>query len=200
MRVFTSFTAYSFVCFACLCRVCGVCRTPQRLPNLRVFAETNQNSQRKLRPRSCRCCPWEFPRPRPIDSITVYRRECSPSSFLSGKPPVVSFPPLLTIRLQWVSHTLDSLRQHLLIRLLKQVDVDIDSVSSGQVDLPNDFAISAIKTSLAALKDGSALVAKIPYIAPVAALLLQALTMRDASPSHIFLQPITYSDNRLIRK
>ena len=42
-------------------------------------------------------------------------------------------------------------------------------------------AISAIETSLAALKEASALAGKIPFIAPVAGLLLQALTMRDAS-------------------
>ena len=41
--------------------------------------------------------------------------------------------------------------------------------------------MSAIETSLAALKEASALAGKIPFIAPVAGLLLQALTMRDAS-------------------
>jgi len=44
-----------------------------------------------------------------------------------------------------------------------------------------DTAMSAIETSLAALKEASALAGKIPFIAPVAGLLLQALTMRDAS-------------------
>jgi len=41
--------------------------------------------------------------------------------------------------------------------------------------------MSAIETSLAALKEASAIAGKIPFIAPVAGLLLQALTMRDAS-------------------
>ncbi len=41
--------------------------------------------------------------------------------------------------------------------------------------------MSAVETSLAALKEASALAGKIPFIAPVAGLLLQALTMRDAS-------------------
>jgi hypothetical protein len=41
--------------------------------------------------------------------------------------------------------------------------------------------MSAIETSLAALKEASALAGKIPFISPVAGLLLQALTMRDAS-------------------
>ena len=44
-----------------------------------------------------------------------------------------------------------------------------------------DTAMGAIEVSLAALKDASALAAKIPFIAPVAGVLLQALTMRDAS-------------------
>jgi hypothetical protein len=43
--------------------------------------------------------------------------------------------------------------------------------------------MSAIQASLAALKEASALAAKIPFIAPVAGLLLQALTMRDVSDS-----------------
>ena len=41
--------------------------------------------------------------------------------------------------------------------------------------------MGAIEVSLAALKEATALTAKIPFIAPVAGLLLQALTMRDAS-------------------
>ncbi len=45
--------------------------------------------------------------------------------------------------------------------------------------------MSAIQTSLAVLKDGSSLAAKLPYIAPIAGLLLQALTMRDARIKHI---------------
>jgi hypothetical protein len=45
--------------------------------------------------------------------------------------------------------------------------------------------MSAIQTSLAALKEGSAFAAKIPFIAPIAGLLLQVLTMRDVSVTHI---------------
>jgi hypothetical protein len=44
-----------------------------------------------------------------------------------------------------------------------------------------DATISGIEVSLSALKEASALTAKIPYISFVAGLLLQALTMRDAS-------------------
>ncbi|KAH9000348.1 hypothetical protein EDB92DRAFT_1830708 [Lactarius akahatsu] len=42
-----------------------------------------------------------------------------------------------------------------------------------------DITIGAIQTSLAALKEGSALATNVPFIAPIAGLLLQALTMRD---------------------
>jgi hypothetical protein len=40
--------------------------------------------------------------------------------------------------------------------------------------------MGTVETTLAALKEASALAGKIPYIAPVAGL-LQVLTMRDAS-------------------
>ncbi len=39
--------------------------------------------------------------------------------------------------------------------------------------------------ALAALKVGSALATNIPYVAPVAGLLLHALSMRGASPTYI---------------
>lgn len=53
--------------------------------------------------------------------------------------------------------------------------------SSGQIGGRGDTAMSAIELSLAALKEASALAGRIPFIAPVAGLLLQAITMRDAS-------------------
>jgi hypothetical protein len=56
-----------------------------------------------------------------------------------------------------------------------------DPAPSGQIGGRMDTAMGAIEVSLAALKDASALTAKIPFISPVAGLLLQALTMRDAS-------------------
>ena len=59
-----------------------------------------------------------------------------------------------------------------------QGNVDVVLVSSGQVDALSDVAISTIQTSPAALQVGSAFAAKIPYIAPVTGLLLQALAMR----------------------
>ena len=41
--------------------------------------------------------------------------------------------------------------------------------------------MNGIQTSLAALKEGSALMAKVPYISPIAGLLLQTLAVRDVS-------------------
>ncbi|KAH9036947.1 hypothetical protein EDB85DRAFT_2142737 [Lactarius pseudohatsudake] len=48
------------------------------------------------------------------------------------------------------------------------------------IDSHDDITMSAIQTSLALLKEGSSLATKFPFIAPIAGLLLQALTMRDA--------------------
>jgi hypothetical protein len=45
--------------------------------------------------------------------------------------------------------------------------------------------MNAIQTSLAVLQAGSSLATKLPFIAPIAALLLQALTMRDARIPYI---------------
>ncbi|KAH9162833.1 hypothetical protein EDB89DRAFT_2234530 [Lactarius sanguifluus] len=53
----------------------------------------------------------------------------------------------------------------------------ITSVPAGQIGTHDDMG--AIQTSLAALKDGTTLAVNLPYIAPIASLLLQALTMRD---------------------
>jgi hypothetical protein len=53
--------------------------------------------------------------------------------------------------------------------------------SSEPIGGIGDTAMSGIEVSLSALKEASTLTAKIPYISFVAGLLLQALTMRDAS-------------------
>ena len=50
---------------------------------------------------------------------------------------------------------------------------------------PGDVAMGAIQTSLAVLQEGSSLAAKLPFIAPIAGLILQALTMRDARVTRI---------------
>ncbi|KAH8989277.1 hypothetical protein EDB92DRAFT_882461 [Lactarius akahatsu] len=53
------------------------------------------------------------------------------------------------------------------------------SDTAWHVDTRDDIAMSAIQTSLAALKEGSSLATELPFIAPIAGLLLQALNMRD---------------------
>ncbi|KAI9443838.1 hypothetical protein H4582DRAFT_2071322 [Lactarius indigo] len=50
---------------------------------------------------------------------------------------------------------------------------------SWDIDANDDIAMSTIQTSLALLKEGSSLATSLPFIAPIAGLLLQALTMRD---------------------
>ena len=55
------------------------------------------------------------------------------------------------------------------------------------IGAPDDVAMNAIQTSLAVLQEGSALATKLPFIAPIASLILQALTMRDARVTHNFL-------------
>ncbi|KAN0133598.1 hypothetical protein V8E53_008586 [Lactarius tabidus] len=47
------------------------------------------------------------------------------------------------------------------------------------ITTPDDTAMSAIQTALAVLMAGSSFATKLPFIAPIAGLILQALTMRD---------------------
>ncbi|KAN0128900.1 hypothetical protein V8E53_013273 [Lactarius tabidus] len=54
------------------------------------------------------------------------------------------------------------------------------SQSAWHIDAPDDISMNAIQTSLAILQEGSTLASKLPFIAPIAGLLLQVLTMRDA--------------------
>ena len=61
----------------------------------------------------------------------------------------------------------------------------IVSHSAWHIDTPDDISMNAIETSLAILQEGTTLASKLPFIAPIAGLLLQALTMRDARVSHI---------------
>jgi len=58
------------------------------------------------------------------------------------------------------------------------------STSSEPNGRMGDTAMSGIEVSLSALKEASALTAKIPYISFVAGLLLQALTMRDEAKQY----------------
>ena len=63
---------------------------------------------------------------------------------------------------------------------------------ASPIDTHDDITMSAIQTSLAVLMAGSSLASKLPFIAPIAGLLLQALTMRDVRVTYIF------SDNALM--
>ncbi|KAI0296548.1 hypothetical protein B0F90DRAFT_1819902 [Multifurca ochricompacta] len=58
------------------------------------------------------------------------------------------------------------------------VSISSNPVPSVPISEGIDIGISGIETSLAVLKEGSALVGKIPYIGPIAGLLLQVLTIR----------------------
>ena len=69
---------------------------------------------------------------------------------------------------------------------------------ASQIDTRDYISMSAIQTSLAVLMEGSALATKLPFIAPIAGLLLQALTMRDARVAHISFW--SCSDDRVSRK
>jgi hypothetical protein len=56
---------------------------------------------------------------------------------------------------------------------------------ASHIDPPDDIAMNAIQMSLAVLVTGSSLASKLPFISPIAGLLLQALTMRDARVPYI---------------
>jgi hypothetical protein len=61
------------------------------------------------------------------------------------------------------------------------------------IDTHDDIAMNAVQTSLAVLMTGSSLASKVPFIAPIAGLLLQALTMRDARFPYIFSDDVLTS-------
>ena len=54
----------------------------------------------------------------------------------------------------------------------------VDPVSSGPIGGSSDVVMNVIGTSLTILQEGSALVANVPFIGPVAGIILQALQMR----------------------
>jgi len=58
-------------------------------------------------------------------------------------------------------------------------DATIIPDPASHIDTHDDIAMGAIHTSLAVLMAGSSLASELPFIAPIAGLLLQALTMRD---------------------
>ncbi|KAI0292825.1 P-loop containing nucleoside triphosphate hydrolase protein [Multifurca ochricompacta] len=65
-----------------------------------------------------------------------------------------------------------------------QPDSALLNSSSEPISRAPDVVMSTIETSLVALKEASSLMVKIPYISPVAGLLLQVLTMRDEVKQH----------------
>ena len=64
-------------------------------------------------------------------------------------------------------------------------ETTVVSDPAWHISMHDDVAMNAIQTALAALKEGSSLASKLPFIAPIAGLLLQALTMRDVRGAHI---------------
>ena len=71
----------------------------------------------------------------------------------------------------------------------------VDPVSSGTISGRSDVAMSVVETSLAALQTGSALVTSVPFIAPVAGLILQALQMRGVRFRLLSLYVLGFNDN-----
>jgi hypothetical protein len=59
------------------------------------------------------------------------------------------------------------------------------SDQAWHIDTHDNISMNAIQTSLAVLQEGSSLASKLPFIAPIAGLLLQAFTMRDVCVAHI---------------
>ena len=55
---------------------------------------------------------------------------------------------------------------------------DGDPIPSGTIGGDGDLVMGVIETSLAALQTGSALATHVPFISPIAGLILQALKMR----------------------
>ena len=56
---------------------------------------------------------------------------------------------------------------------------------ASHIDTHDDMTMGTLQTSLAVLVAGSSLASKLPFIAPIAGLLLQALTMRDVRVIYI---------------
>ncbi|KAI0295408.1 hypothetical protein B0F90DRAFT_1820572 [Multifurca ochricompacta] len=63
---------------------------------------------------------------------------------------------------------------------------NVDPASSEPIGGRVDLAVGVIETSLATLKEVSSLAGKIPYISPIAGIILQALKMRDEVKVHDF--------------
>jgi hypothetical protein len=125
-----------------------------------------------------------------VITVTVYPLLSPPSAATSQtcnpSPPVskMSYTGLFLSRLCFDSLFVSVLMTVLVSSWLNNCSTPAprnssNPVSSEQIGGTSDTAMSATRTALAALKEGSALVARIPYISPIAGLLLQALAMQD---------------------
>ena len=56
---------------------------------------------------------------------------------------------------------------------------------ASHIDTHDDIAMGALETSLRVLMAGSSLASKLPFIAPIAGLLFQALAMRDVCITYV---------------
>ena len=63
--------------------------------------------------------------------------------------------------------------------------ITVVSDPASDIDTHDDMAMGTLQTSLAVLVAGSSLGSKLPFIGPIADLLLQALTMRDVCVTYI---------------
>ena len=83
-------------------------------------------------------------------------------------------------------------RQASIRLLLANLDFDFvsadagDPITSESIGGGSDLAMGVIETSLAALQAGSSLVTNVPFISPVAGLILQALKMRGVRGLLVF--------------
>ena len=118
-------------------------------------------------------------------------RRCRSNLFLSGKGDAGPVLQHLTISPQLVGITKEPLSYDLLIVFWPD-DTTIIPDTASHIDTHDDIAMTTLQTSLAVLQQGSSLATQLPFIAPIAGLLLQALTMRDARV------PYNSSDNALM--
>ena len=65
------------------------------------------------------------------------------------------------------------------------------SHSAWHIDTPDDISMNAIEASLAIIQEGTSLASNLPFIAPIAGLLLQALTMRNARATRFFSSSVS---------
>ncbi|KAH9990498.1 hypothetical protein BJV77DRAFT_963347 [Russula vinacea] len=113
---------------------------------------------------------------------------------------LIHSPTMLSLATFTMSHTDLQVERERIIKVDKTLDSEcsqsetntkatartalLNPASSQPIGGAGDTAMGAIEASLAALSAASALAAKVPFISPVAGLLLQALTMRNEVKQH----------------